>query len=72
MLHACQPSVIRTVSVILEIQYLSFEGHLEIKMEYIFGNQRLGQERVYAGGKVTEGVEDGPDSADMEEDRGCA
>ena len=29
-------------------------------------------ERVYAGGKDTERVEDGPDSADMEEERGCA
>ena len=29
-------------------------------------------ERVYAGGKDTEGVEDGPDSVDMEEERGCA
>ena len=29
-------------------------------------------ERVNAAGKDTEGVEDGPDSADMEEDRGCA
>ena len=28
--------------------------------------------RVYAGGKDTERVEDGPDSADMEEERGCA
>ena len=28
-------------------------------------------ERVYAGGKDTEGVEDGPDSADMAEERGC-
>ena len=30
---------------------------------------------MYAGGKDTEGVEDGPeppDSTDMEEDRGCA
>ena len=27
---------------------------------------------MYAGGKDTEGVEDWPDSADMEEDRGCA
>ena len=27
---------------------------------------------MYAGGKDTEGVEDGPDSADMEEERGCA
>ena len=27
---------------------------------------------MYAGRKDTEGVEDGPDSADMEEDRGCA
>ena len=44
MLHTCQPSVIRTDSVILEIKSLSFEGHLEKKMEYIFGNQGLGQE----------------------------
>ena len=29
-------------------------------------------ERVYAGEKDTEGVDDGPDSADMEEERGCA
>ena len=29
-------------------------------------------ERVSAGGKDTERVEDGPDSADMEEERGCA
>ena len=29
-------------------------------------------ERVYAEGKDMEGVEDGPDSADMEEERGCA
>ena len=28
--------------------------------------------RVIAGGKDTEGVEDGPDSTDMEEERGCA
>ena len=33
---------------------------------------RLPKERVYAGGKDTERVEDGPDSADMEEERGCA
>ena len=33
---------------------------------------RKATELVYAGGKDTEGVEDGPDSADMEEDRGCA
>ena len=33
---------------------------------------RKATERVYAGGKDTEGVEDGPASADMEEDRGCA
>ena len=26
----------------------------------------------YAGGKDTEGAADGPDSADMEEGRGCA
>ena len=29
-------------------------------------------EREYAGGKGTEGVEDGPDSVDVEEERGCA
>ena len=29
-------------------------------------------ERVYAGGKYTERVEDGPDSADMEEEMWCA
>ena len=33
---------------------------------------RKATERVYARRKDTEGVEDGPDSADMEEDRGCA
>ena len=36
---------------------------------------RKAAERVYAGGKGTEGVKDGPDraeSADMEEERGCA
>ena len=33
---------------------------------------RKATERVYAGGKDTERVEDGPDSADMEEERGCA
>ena len=75
-MHACQPSVIHTETTSFwRLKYLSFEGHLEKKMEYIFGNQVLGQdaaERVYAGGKDTEGVEDGPYSADMEEDRGCA
>ena len=30
---------------------------------------RMATERVYAGGNDTEGVEDGPDSADMEEER---
>ena len=33
---------------------------------------RKAAERVYAEGKDTERVEDGPDSADMEEERGCA
>ena len=33
---------------------------------------RKATERVYARGKDTEGVGDGPDSVDMEEDRGCA
>ena len=32
---------------------------------------RKATERVCAGGKNTERVEDGPDSADMEEERGC-
>ena len=45
MLHACQPSVIRTETAsFLDTKSLSFEGHLEKKMEYIFGNQGLGQE----------------------------
>ena len=38
----------------------------------IKGSDRKATERVYAAGKDTEGVEDGPDSADMEEERGCA
>ena len=29
-------------------------------------------ERVYAEGKGTEGMEDGSDSSDMGEERGCA
>ena len=33
---------------------------------------RKATERVYAGGKGTKGMEDGPDSANMEEERGCA
>ena len=33
---------------------------------------RKATERVYAGGKNTERVEDGPGSANMEEERGCA
>ena len=33
---------------------------------------RKATERVYAGGKDTERVEDVPDRADMEEERGCA
>ena len=33
---------------------------------------RKAAERVYPGGKDTERVEDGPDSADMEGERGCA
>ena len=33
---------------------------------------RKAAERVYAGGTDTERVEDGSDSADMEEERGCA
>ena len=38
----------------------------------IKGLDRKTTERVYAAGKDTEGVEDGPDSADMEEGKGCA
>ena len=45
MLHACQPSVIRTeTSSFWRLKSLSFEGHLEMKMEYIFDKQGLGQE----------------------------
>ena len=33
---------------------------------------RKATERVYAGGKGTKGMEDGSDSSDMEEERGCA
>ena len=33
---------------------------------------RKATERVYEGGTDIEGVEDGPDSADVEEERGCA
>ena len=33
---------------------------------------RKATERVYAGGQDIERVEDGPDSADMEEERGLA
>ena len=45
MLHACQPSVIRTETMSFwRLKSLSFEGNLEKKMEYIFGNQVLGQE----------------------------
>ena len=33
---------------------------------------RKATERVYAGGKDTEREEDGLDSADMEEEKGCA
>ena len=37
MLHACQPSVIRTETTSFwRLKSLSFEGHLEDKMEYIF------------------------------------
>ena len=36
------------------------------------GWDRKATERVYAVGKDTEGEEGGPDSADMEEERGCA
>ena len=33
---------------------------------------RKATERVYVRGKDNERVEDGPDCADMEEERGCA
>ena len=38
----------------------------------IKGLDRKATERVYATGKDTEGVEDVPDSGDVEEDGGCA
>ena len=45
MLHACQPSVIRTETTSFwRLKSLSFEGHLEKKMEHIIGNQVLGQD----------------------------
>ena len=77
MFHACQPSVIRTETPSFwRLKSLSFEGHLEKKWSIIYLVimcwDRKATEGVYAGGKDTEGVEDGPDSADMGEDRACA
>ena len=63
----------------LRIQGLSGRGQMNLLMcklnvHWRGGSQvdRKATERVYAGGKDTERVEDGPDSADMEEERGCA
>ena len=70
----------------LVIQYkLVFSGKEEVetaihKMKKGVGDDwrggsqvgRKATERVYVGGKDTERVEDGPDSADMEEERECA
>ena len=71
-----QPSVIRTETTSFwRLKSLSFEGHLEKKWSICLVIKcwdRKATERVYAGGKDAEGVEDGPDSADMEEHRGCA
>ena len=39
--------------------------------EALINNNNNNNKCVYAGWKDTEGVEDGPDSADMEEDSGC-
>ena len=48
---------------------LEMAGEVGVKFSQL---DRKATERVYAGGKDTERVEDGPDSADMEEERGCA
>ena len=52
----------------------SLQNETSSRTQYSRGSQvdRKATERVYAGGKDTERVEDGPDSADMEEERGCA
>ena len=46
----------------------------EVRLEMLemSGVDRKATERVYAGGKDTEREEDGLDSADMEEEKGCA
>ena len=47
-------------------------------LKHLYGQKKkaarraVATERVYAGRKDTERVEDGPDSADMEEERWCA
>ena len=45
---------------------------MRLEIGWICGSQvdRNATERVYAGGKDTERVEDGPDGADMEEVKG--
>ena len=45
---------------------------LEMALEVGVQVERKATERVYAGGKDIERVEDGPDSADMEQERGWA
>ena len=53
-------------------QLLAVNGTNVHTIHKIYILYRKATERVYAGGKDTERVEDGPDSADMEEERGCA
>ena len=52
------------------------QGADEVRLEMLEMTGEVGitwaTERVYAGGKDAERVEDGLDSADMEEERGCA
>ena len=48
----------------VRLEMLEMAGEVGVKW-----TGTLSTERVYAGGKDTERVEDGPDSADMEEER---
>ena len=50
----------------MRLEMLEMAGEVRVKWT------RKVTERVYAGGKDTEGVGDGPDTADMEEGGGCA
>ena len=42
------------------------------RTDNIFDVVVVATERVYAGGKGSEGVEDGSESVDREEEKGCA